>query len=210
MNKLKYNTKNEICNGSSFVIPKETSTFFFKEKEEINHLIFPEEYFETTWFIQKDCNFFLHGISKISHVHGKLEIHVESQVNVRFHLGLESLDESELSIKIIVEKNDNNVECLLRIIGEKESHTRITTSGILKRNTKRNQFVEDVKYLNEEESTIECLPELIVDSDEVEASHKNSIGKIREDDLFYFESKGIPKEKARQIIRMCFLKSMEK
>ena len=59
-------------------------------------------------------------------------------------------------------------------------------------------------------TSITCLPELIVLSDDVSASHNMTVGSISEEELFYLESRGISSDKAREMIRNSFLLSMKR
>ncbi len=56
------------------------------------------------------------------------------------------------------------------------------------------------------EAKCNALPILEVENEDVECSHGVSIGKVREEELYYLQSRGIPLEKAEEIIAEGFLK----
>ncbi len=63
-------------------------------------------------------------------------------------------------------------------------------------------FQENRNLLLSERARAESIPELEIDIDEVQCSHGATIGPIREDELFYLMSRGIPEREAvRQIVR---------
>ena len=199
MNKIEYDTQKNLLN-----IPSGPSILNITDSMEIKKIIFPKEEFEEQSHLE------LHALETLENRNGKMKIESKTDSSLIFHLGLLTKGKNNLTIQNEVSGSHAKSEIKIRLVGEENSHTVVQTTGILKKDTVENQFLEDVKYLNEEQSYIECLPELFVDSNEVEASHNVSIGCIREEDLFYLESKGISEEKARQVIRECFLKSMLK
>ena len=205
MNKIEYDTQKDLLN-----IPSGPSILNITDSMEIKKIIFPKEEFDATIILEEQSHLELHALETLENRNGKMKIESKTDSSLIFHLGLLTKGKNNLTIQNEVSGSHAKSEIKIRLVGEENSHTVVQTTGILKKDTVENQFLEDVKYLNEEQSYIECLPELFVDSNEVEASHNVSIGCIREEDLFYLESKGISEEKARQVIRECFLKSMLK
>lgn len=53
-------------------------------------------------------------------------------------------------------------------------------------------------------SDINVKPQLNINSDDVKCSHGAAIGQMREDEIFYFESRGIPREIAKNILNEAF------
>ena len=54
----------------------------------------------------------------------------------------------------------------------------------------------------------DAIPELRIDNNDVKCSHAATIGELDEDELFYFASRGIGEETARQLIVEGFLTSI--
>ena len=52
------------------------------------------------------------------------------------------------------------------------------------------------------------VPNLLVDSCDVEANHGAAICKIEDDELLYLESKGISKDKANKLLEDSFILSI--
>ena len=209
MNKIEYDTKSDLSENVLEILAG-TSLIKIKDSREIQKMIFPKEEFDVTILLEEKSRLEVRALETLENVKGKIKIENQNGTNLLFHLGLLVKGRNQLIIQNEVIGNTCNSNIKVRIVGEEGSHTVVRTTGILKKDTVENIFLEDVKYLNEEQSYIECIPELFVDSNEIEASHNVSIGGIRNEDLFYLESKGIQEEVARQVIRKCFLKSMLK
>ncbi len=210
MNKIEYDTQNDLILMKVWNIPAGASILNVTKSMKIEKILFPKEKFDVKILLEEKSHLDLHALETLENRSGTIQIESKTDSSLVFHLGLLTKGKNTLTIQNEVSGSHSMSEIKIRLVGEENSHTVVKTRGVLKKDTTENTFLEDVKYLNEEQSYIECLPELFVDSNEVEASHNVSIGSIREEDLFYLESKGISEEKARQVIRESFLKSMLK
>ncbi len=54
------------------------------------------------------------------------------------------------------------------------------------------------------DAEIDAKPTLLIDSDDVKCSHGAAIGRLRNDEIFYLEARGIPKLKAEAILSAAF------
>ena len=66
--------------------------------------------------------------------------------------------------------------------------------------------MEELKGLELENQTITFLPDLIVNSNDVVASHNATIKCINEEELFYLKSKGLDEWTSKELIKNGFLK----
>ena len=57
----------------------------------------------------------------------------------------------------------------------------------------------------EEGQSATILPELLIDEDDVQASHAMSIGKVEEKDLFYMMSRGLSLKECTKLISLGYL-----
>ena len=64
---------------------------------------------------------------------------------------------------------------------------------------------QDSKILLFEEKTGIIKPNLIVDNDDIEANHSAYIGKFKNEQLFYLETRGIDKSSAIGLLAKSFL-----
>lgn len=132
----------------------------------------------------------------------------------------------ELETKTILEKNSScsiinryyNFEKNSNIKDEvihkgKNTKSKIDTKGYLTNSTnytkgliKIEQDAQDAEGCQETSAILEgnsktvSIPDLEIKNNEVKCSHGSTITRIKDEDLFYFESRGITKENAKKII----------
>lgn len=158
--------------------------------------------------ILSNASFICGCVLNIENVSGVLDIFAGEDTHMVLQLGLRVKGNNNLVINNTLNANNSDSCIRLRVAGEDKSHTILKTSGILPKGTKDNVFLEDVKYFMDDESYIECIPELLVSSHDVIANHNNSIGSVNPDELFYLLTKGIQFHRAMEILRESFLASM--
>ncbi len=66
-------------------------------------------------------------------------------------------------------------------------------------------FLTERVLLLSESATAECIPDLEIETDDVRCSHAASVSRIPEEHIFYLMSRGIPQQKAEEIIIDGFL-----
>ncbi len=59
-----------------------------------------------------------------------------------------------------------------------------------------------------DEAEVDTKPELEIYADDVQATHGATVGQLNADELFYFQSRGISKEKAYSLICLGFLSAL--
>ena len=70
---------------------------------------------------------------------------------------------------------------------------------------KVNAFQSNANLLLSDDATINSKPELEIYADDVKCSHGSTTGQLDEDALFYLRSRGIGREKARDLLVKAFL-----
>ncbi len=208
LNKLTMNTRKLSQNISILEVKEKESVFIIQKPIIVEKIIFQAQDFVTTWKIEENAAFDCGCLLELKDCNGKIVIESSNKTKLILHLGIEAKGKNQLTIENILNGSENNSEIVVRMVGDSDSYTTLKTTGVLKKDTKENIFLEEVKYLNENDNFIECIPELLVDSNDVTANHNVSIGNISKEDLFYLESKGIEENVARDLIRKCFINSM--
>ncbi len=74
--------------------------------------------------------------------------------------------------------------------------------------TRTNAFLECHSMILGESASSNQIPGLEIKTDDVKASHSATVARIDEDELFYLESRGIPKNEAKNMIVKSFLDSV--
>ena len=115
------------------------------------------------------------------------------------------------NLTISNEVNVNNSKTNIRIRGvDNGGSLNILAMGKIFKETKNNKYLEDIKIITHDNNCVKIMPDLIVDSNSVEANHNATIAPVDKDSLFYLMSKGLTKEKSTYLIKQGFLKSILK
>lgn len=69
---------------------------------------------------------------------------------------------------------------------------------------KTNAFQMNKNLLLSEGAEVNTKPQLLIDADDVKCSHGATIGRLKEDELFYLESRGIDRTYARSMLSRAF------
>jgi len=208
MNKLKWNIE-ELGKDKEELELKDNTKYIILGTRKVKRLKIKENTHNIQIVLENNSSLQCGTTLDIENIHLKLEIINKENSTLLLQLGIKAKAKNELIIINNLEENNINSQIKIRVMGEKNSHTVLKATGVIKENTKKNEFLEDMKYLSEENIFIECLPEILVSSKDANVNHFLTIGTIKESDIFYLKSKGIEEEKAKNLIRECFIKSME-
>lgn len=201
--------KIEMSTGNILGINESIKELIIDEDTEFNQVIFEEENFQLKIVIKSHVSLKIHSVSSIKNCNGIISISSGEGSSLLFHLGLKASLENHLKIVNEMDESYAQSEIKVRVAGYNNAKVSLTTTGILAKNIKDNIFLEDVKYFNDEDSYIECIPELFVESSEVVANHNVTIGGVTLEEMFYLESKGITKEVAKELLKESFIHSMK-
>ena len=114
----------------------------------------------------------------------------------------------DLNINTNLVGNETNSNVYVRGINEGNNDVKIKMDGMINKDSKDNILNEYAKVINKESGNIIIVPNLLVDSCDVEANHGAAICKIEDDELLYLESKGISKDKANKLLEDSFILSI--
>lgn len=119
-----------------------------------------------------------------------------------------SEEKYSLNINTKLYGNDITVEVNVRGINEENGTALVVLNGTVAGETKNSVMNEFAKVLNKSNNSNVLIPNMMINTNEVEANHGVSIGIIDEEELFYLMSKGMSVEHASKIIEDGFLLSI--
>ncbi len=113
---------------------------------------------------------------------------------------------------------DNNYEVNINHIGS-DINSKIVNHGINTENNKLDFVIntivpkkavrintnQDSKIIVLKDNNASIKPNLLIDNDDIEANHSAYIGRFKENDLFYFMTRGINKKDAVKLMIKAFL-----
>lgn len=117
-------------------------------------------------------------------------------------------DDTTIKIKNNIIGNNNISEILVRVTSKNVSQVVVDATLNVLADTFNNEVKEDLKGLEQNNSHIKIIPNMLVASSEVAANHNVAIGNVDEESLFYLTSKGISGYNARKLIEKGFLISI--
>ena len=139
----------------------------------------------------------------------KNEITIFNQENSQldFHYACQFKNTNELIIHNQIQTDHNRNALLVRAV-ENGGNLSILATGEIKKDTKDNAYLEEIKAITTYDDQIKIKPNLLVDANAVLASHNATIGPISDESLFYLESKGLDRLTASRLIKEGFLKGI--
>lgn len=139
-----------------------------------------------------------------------IDIDVELNDKSSFILNDSFISEVKYNLNIDVKLYGSNIYTYVNIrgINEKNGVVRVSMNGTVAGETKGNSLNEFAKIINRSELSNVIIPNMIVNTSEVEANHGVSVSAIDEEELFYLLSKGLDKHHATKLIEEGFLLSI--
>lgn len=141
-----------------------------------------------------------------------LECHIDVELEDESSFILNNSFISEIKYNISIDTklygNDALVMVNVRGINNEHATSLITMNGTVAGGIKDASIYEYAKVINKSDNSAVLIPNLIVNTNEVEANHGVSIGSLDPDELFYLMSKGLSESDARKLIENGFLLSI--
>lgn len=90
-------------------------------------------------------------------------------------------------------------------INLKSNNLSFEVNTIVPKSSTNIKTTQDSKIILSSDKTGVIKPNLLVDNDDIEANHSAYIGKFKDEELFYLETRGIDKDKAISLLAKSFL-----
>lgn len=135
----------------------------------------------------------------------KICVEVEDNSKVIFNHSILTQEDSSLVFVSNILGNRNDCQIHIKAVTENKGRIKIEATGSAKAGTKENSLLENIRILTLNEEENEILPNLLVDSNEVNVNHNVTISSVDEEDLFYLTSKGISRKEAISLLKKGFL-----
>ena len=107
-------------------------------------------------------------------------------------------------INVRLQGNNNVSKVTLRCLNE-TGNAKVFANGIVDEKTSNNELLEDLRGLNLSNNELIIKPDMQINSLDVSANHKVTISNVKEDELFYLESKGVNSKDATKLLKEGFI-----
>ena len=125
--------------------------------------------------------------------------------NVELNLSSISLGNNEYEINVF--HNNKNTHSETNLHGLTIDNNKITfkNNGSIKKGSIKSILNQDNKIIVVEENNSKIEPNLFIDEYDISASHGAYIGKFKEEDIFYLQSRGLNEKEANYLLIKGFL-----
>lgn len=134
-----------------------------------------------------------------------IKVNSFNQTKLEWNLNIEAKTDYDITLENQICGNNNISKIIIHVVSLQNKTCKIRSLGKIMKETKENQFTEELKGLALENQTISFLPDLMVDSSEVTAIHNATLRCINELELFYLKSKGLDEITSKELIKNGFL-----
>ena len=135
----------------------------------------------------------------------KIDVTLDDGANLILNNAFISEENYGLTIDTKLYGSNIDVYVNVRGINEENASSRVIMNGSIAGETRGSCMSEYAKIINKSENSAVLIPNLVVDTNEVEANHGVSIGSIDQNEIFYLLSKGIGYDDATKMIENGFL-----
>ncbi len=136
----------------------------------------------------------------------ELEVNINDEnADVEFHNSLISYDNFIFKETINHYHSGSKCKIINHALNVNEKELKLIVDGIITKEAYDTTFRQDNKIINLNNGMSYILPNLIVDNNDIEASHSAYIGTFKEDDIFYMMSRGISLKEAEKLLIKSFL-----
>lgn len=124
---------------------------------------------------------------------------------VKFYSSIINYEDNEYKQNI----NHNNKNSISKIVNHcinvYDNKFKFVVNGTIKKDSSNSSFKQDNKIININNGKSFILPNLIVDNNDIEASHSAYIGSFDEDLIFYMMTRGISLSECNALLMKSFL-----
>ncbi|HLC68832.1 MAG TPA: SufD family Fe-S cluster assembly protein [Candidatus Bilamarchaeaceae archaeon] len=119
-------------------------------------------------------------------------------------------DEKKLTVATLLQQIGKNTRGNIFVRGIARDHALAKLDGMIeigKNGKNANSFLDQHVLLLNPGARADARPQLEIKNNDVQSSHSASVGQIKEEKIFYLESRGIPRSAARALLVHGFLGS---
>ena len=124
---------------------------------------------------------------------------------VKYYSSIINYNDNAYIQKINHVSSDTQSKIVNHCINVEDKEFKFIVDGIINKDSERVDFKQDNKIINLKNGKSSILPNLIVDNNDIEASHSAYIGTFDEDKKFYMMSRGLTSQESDDLLIKAFL-----
>ena len=156
--------------------------------------------------IDEDTIIFHFSINSSSKVNVDLD---RDGVNLYYYYSDINYDDNSFEITINHNKSNTHSEVINHGINVFEKILNFKVDGVVLKESSKCICNQDNQIINMSNGKSTIFPNLLIDNYDVDSNHSAYIGKFRDEDIFYMESRGISRDACNRLLLNGFLISSD-
>lgn len=169
-----------------------------KENTKSKLVIVGDNSYKINYLLKSNSELTIHSINKDNSVNVSITLLEKSKLTYH-HSVIDNLI-SDNTFKIIHQENDSSSIIYNNGINRSKDKLFFQIDGIIPKGLTNIICSQSSKIINYNNGNSKIIPNLIIDSNDIMASHAAYIGNIDNDTMFYLESRGIKEENIKRLI----------
>ena len=154
--------------------------------------------------VEENCNITINKISENCSDNIEVNINKENS-NINFYSSIINYEKNNYKQTINHNNRNSKSKIVNHCINVLDNEFKFIVDGTIKRNSENTIFNQDNKIINLKEGKSYILPNLIVDNDDIDASHSAYIGKFDDKVIFYLMTRGLSEKESNNLLIKSFL-----
>ena len=201
---------NKITVGNEKIILDQNATFYLNipKKDNLIITVYPnihaklvlvsENDYDICYSLKENSELIVNSLNKDNNVN--IEINLEKNTNIIYNHSVLGKNNSVNSFKIV--HNDSNSNSMINNNGINilDNKLYFNVDGIILKDLVNINCSQSSQIINFGNGDAKIIPNLIIDSNDINASHSAYIGKIEDEQVFYLKSRGLDFESIKKLI----------
>lgn len=154
--------------------------------------------------IAESCNVVVNKLSTNCSDIVDVNLNEENSI-VKFYSSIINYEDNEYRQNINHNCRNSESKIVNHCINVLDNKFKFIVNGVIKKESTNTSFKQDNKIININNGKSFILPNLIVDNNDIDASHSAYIGTFDEDIIFYMMTKGISLKECNNLLIKSFL-----
>ena len=154
------------------------------------------------YVIKEDTVIYHFSINSSSKVNVTLD---KENVSLYYYYSTINYEDNDFSIKIVHNKSNTHSEVFNHGVNVKKNKLNFDVTGVVLKNSSKCVCNQENQIINMSDGKSSICPNLLIDNYDVNSNHSAYIGKFRDEEIFYMESRGIPRDACNKLLLNGFL-----
>ena len=154
------------------------------------------------YVIKEDTVIYHFSINSSSKVNVTLD---KENVSLYYYYSTINYEDNDFSIKIVHNKSNTHSEVFNHGVNVKKNKLNFDVTGVVLKNSSKCVCNQENQIINMSDGKSSICPNLLIDNYDVNSNHSAYIGKFKDEEIFYMESRGIPRDACNRLLLNGFL-----